>query len=160
MELEKFIEEKSQTKEGKMAVIFYSLFIITNRIETSYNNNMEDITLKQLMLLILVSISEGKSFTEYGELMGSSRQNIKSLAVSLEKKGYISIKQNAQDLRASGLYPENKAPEHFIDWDPFYGDQLKHLFSDFSDKDINQTYTLINKLFSGLEKMEEANEKK
>lgn len=160
MELEKFVQEKNQTIEGKMSVIFYSLFVITNRIETSYNNNIDNITLKQLMLLILVSISEGETFTRYGELMGSSRQNIKNLATSLEDKGYISIRENSQDRRASGLYLKAKAAEHFVNLDPYYSDQIRCLFSDFSDEEIDNAYVLLTKFFSGLEAMEKTNEKK
>lgn len=64
---------------------FSLFFVMTNRIETIYNGGMEELTLKQLMLLILVSISEGETFTRYGKIMGSSRQNIKTLAKALEK---------------------------------------------------------------------------
>ncbi|MGB4613444.1 MAG: hypothetical protein WBH68_03920, partial [Erysipelotrichaceae bacterium] len=61
MKLEEYISEKGETTDGKKSVVFFSLFVITNLIETIYNAGIKDLTLKQLMLLILVSISEGET---------------------------------------------------------------------------------------------------
>ncbi len=158
MKIKDYIEQKGSTAEGKMSVIFFSLFVMTNRIETIYNAGIKELTLKQLMLLILVSISEGETFTKYGEIMGSSRQNIKTLAKALEKKSYVSIRQDERDRRACGIYLTPKTTKHFKDTDAYYTQQILHLFSGFTAEEIDLMFSFLPKLFAGIQRMEEENE--
>lgn len=155
MKIEDYISQRGKATEGKKSILFFSFFVITNRIETIYNAGIKDITLKQLMLLILVTISEGETFTRYGEIMGSSRQNIKTLAKALEKKSYISIKQNETDRRAYGLFLTPKAEKHFKETDNYYTAQMFNLFSEFTEEEINLFFSFMPKLFAGVQKMEE-----
>lgn len=154
MKLDDYIKQKGETTEGKMSVLFFSLFVITNRIETIYNAGMEELTLKQLMLLILVSISEGETFTRYGQIMGSSRQNIKTLANALEKKSYVSIRQDKNDRRACGIFLTDKTAKHFKDTDDTYTNQILRLFSEFTEDEINLFSTFIPKLMEGIQRMD------
>jgi len=154
MKIEEYIEQKGKTTDGKKSVLFFSLFVMTNRIETIYNAGMEGLTLKQLMLLILVSISEGETFTTYGKIMGSSRQNIKTLAESLEKKSYVSIKKNENDRRACGIFLTSKTIKHFKDTDEYYTKQILSLFSEFTDEEIGLMFTFITKFLTGIQRME------
>lgn len=154
MKINDYIKQKGKTADGKKSVLFFSFFVVSNRIETIYNAGMEGLTLKQLMLLILVSISEGETFTRYGEIMGSSRQNIKTLAKALEKKSFVSIKRNENDRRAYGVFLTPKTAKHFKDTDDYYTGQMLNLFSEFTEDEINLFYTFIPKLFAGIQKME------
>ncbi|HHT25155.1 MAG TPA: hypothetical protein GXZ76_06535 [Clostridiaceae bacterium] len=158
MKIEDYIQQKGETTDGKKSVLFYSLFVMTNRIETIYNAGMEDLTLKQLMLLILVAISEGKTFTRYGQIMGSSRQNIKTLAIALEKKSYVSIRQDENDRRAFGIFLTAKTAKHFKDTDRYYTKQIINLFSEFTADEIDLMITFMSKLLAGIQKMEENDE--
>lgn len=158
MKLEDYIGQKGETKEGKMSILFYSLFVLTNRIETIYNAGIKELTLKQLMLLILVSISEGETFTRYGEIMGSSRQNIKTLATALEKKSFVTIRQDERDRRASGIYLTPKTAKHFKDTDAYYTQQILLLFFEFTTEEIEQIFGLLPKFFRGVKRMEKGNE--
>lgn len=154
MKIEDYVEQKGKTTDGKKSVLFFALFVITNRIETIYNAGREELTLKQLMLLILVSISEGETFTEYGKMMGSSRQNIKTLAKALEKKSYVSIRQDENDRRACGIYLTAKTAKHFKDTDDYYTKQILSLFSEFTKDEIDLMFTFMSKLFAGIQRME------
>lgn len=154
MKIEEYIRQRGKTTEGKEAVLFFSLFVITNRIETIYNAGMEDLTLKQLMLLILVSISEGETFTRYGEIMGSSRQNIKALAKALERKSYVSIRQDENDRRAYGIFLKAKTAKHFKETEDYYARQILELFSEFIADEITLLFSFVPKFFAGIRKME------
>ncbi len=154
MKIEDYIKQRGKTSDGKKSVLFFSFFVVTNRIETIYNAGVEELTLKQLMLLILVSISEGETFTRYGEIMGSSRQNIKALAKALEKKSFVSIKRNKNDRRAYGIFLTPKTVKHFKDSDDYYTKQILNLFSEFTEEEINLFYAFIPRLFTGIQKME------
>lgn len=159
MKIEDYIKQKGKTADGKKSVVFFSLFVMTNRIETIYNAGMEGLTLKQLMLLILVSISEGETFTTYGKIMGSSRQNIKTLAEALEKKSYVSIRQNENDRRACGIFLTAKTIKHFEDTDEYYTKQILSLFSEFTNEEISLMFTFITKFLTGIQRMEYHDEK-
>lgn len=153
MTIEEYILQRGRTPEGKRSVLFFSLFVISNRIETVYNAGMEELTLKQLMLLILVSISEGGTFTRYGEIMGSSRQNIKTLARALERKSFVSIRQDESDRRACGIFLTAKTAEHFSRSDAYYDSQIRHLFSELTAEEIDLLFSCMPKFFTGLQRM-------
>lgn len=154
MKIEDYIKQKGEMTDGKKSVLFFSLFVMTNRIETIYNGGMEELTLKQLMLLILVSISEGETFTRYGKIMGSSRQNIKTLAKALEKKSYVTIRQDVNDRRACGIFLTPKTAKHFKDTDDYYTKQILHLFSEFTADEVDLMFSFMPKLFIGIERMD------
>jgi Transcriptional regulators len=65
----------------------------------------EGITTKQWFLTAMISQFGDKAPTlsEVGELMGSSRQNVKQLALKLEEKGFLTIEKDEQDSRALRL---------------------------------------------------------
>ncbi len=154
MKIKDYIVQKGETTDGKKSVLFFSLLVIANLIETNYNAGMEELTLKQLMLLILVAVSEGETFTKYGKIMGSSRQNIKTLAKALEKKSYVSIRQDENDRRACGIFLTDKTAKHFKDTDDYYTRQILYLFSEFTADEIDLMFSFIPKLLAGIERME------
>ncbi|NLZ56219.1 MAG: MarR family transcriptional regulator [Clostridiaceae bacterium] len=153
MKIEEYVRQRGETTDGKKSALFFALFVATNRIETVYNSGMDELTLKQLMLLILVAVSEGETLTRYGEVMGSSRQNIKSLADALEKKSYVTIRQNENDRRAYGLFLTDKARKHFKDTDDYYTKQILALFSEFTTEEIDVMFAFMPKLLAGIQKM-------
>jgi DNA-binding MarR family transcriptional regulator len=156
MKIKDYIQEKGKTTEGKKSILFFSLFVVTNRIETIYNAGVDELTLKQLMLLILISISEGETFTRYGQIMGSSRQNIKTLAKALERKSFVSIRQNENDRRACGIFLTAKTAKHFKDTDNYYSLQIRRLFSEFTADEINVMFSVVPKLFTGIQRMDQS----
>lgn len=159
MKIEEYIKQKGSTTEGKKSVVFFAAFVVTNLIETIYNAGMEGLTLKQLMLMILVSISEGETLTRYGAVLGSSRQNIKNLAKELEKKSFVSIRRNENDRRACGLYLTDKAKKHFKDTDDYYTDQIRNLFSEFTEEEIELMFEFAPKFLTGVQRMGNYHEK-
>jgi DNA-binding MarR family transcriptional regulator len=86
--------------------------------------------------------------------MGSSRQNIKTLANALEKKSYVSIRQDKNDRRACGIFLTDKTAKHFKDTDDTYTKQILRLFSEFTEDEINLFSTFIPKLMAGIQKMD------
>ncbi len=84
----------SDTTENRKKAIFSSLFIATNKLQTLFDNHIPQISLKQFMLLAIVQNSEEPlPFTQLGNILGCSRQNIKKLAQILVKKGARMIQE-------------------------------------------------------------------
>lgn len=90
MELNDLIAKFSDTTENQRKAIFSTLFIAGNKLQTLFDSHIPEVSLKQFMLLSIVRQSkEQLTFTQLGNLLGCSRQNVKKLADVLAKKGFI-----------------------------------------------------------------------
>lgn len=163
MELKDLIKNSSCSRKSQQGAIFNSLFIVGNKLQTIFDNHIAELSLKQYMLLSLMAQSKEKlTFTQLGNLLGCSRQNIKKIANLLEKKKFVSIEQNPNDSRAYCLCLTAKA-EKFLSNDFMkYRDELNYLFEEYSDEEMNVLFTLLMRLYSGIENLERnvQNEKK
>ena len=92
---------KLKITENRRKAIFSTLFIAGNKLQTLFDNHIPEVSLKQFMLLSIVRQSkEPPTFTQMGNLLGCSRQNIKKVADVLKKKGFITIQKSPRDTRA------------------------------------------------------------
>ncbi len=88
MNLDDLTKKFSSSTENQRKAIFSTLFIVGNKLQTLFDNHIPEVSLKQFMLLSIVRQSkEQLTFTQLGNLLGCSRQNIKKLADVLMKKG-------------------------------------------------------------------------
>ena len=89
MQIADLIEKFRHTRDGQGRAIFSTIFIAGNRLQTSFDRADGQVTLKQFMLLTMLRQSgEDMTFTQLGELLGCSRQNIKKLAASWRRRGW------------------------------------------------------------------------
>lgn len=153
--LEAFIKEKAKSKEGKETVILYNLFVISNLIQTEFDKVAEGISLKQFMLLLLVDKVGEKSFSEYARVLGSSRQNIKNLALALEKKGFLIIGKDPRDKRASILTMTDKARQHIHSIDQSYNEGIAEIHSEFTPEEIDKLFYMIPKFHKGIARLDQ-----
>lgn len=145
----------SDTTENQRKAIFSNLFIAGNRLQTIFDNNIPQISLKQFMLLSIVrQSSEPLTFTQLGSILGCSRQNIKKLAEILEKKGFIIIQQSPHDTRAMCICPTEKVNDYFENDFLKYQEELKYLFEVYTDEEIETLFVLLSKLYAGIENLE------
>lgn len=145
----------SDTTEKQRKAIFSTLFIATNRLQTLFDKRIPQVSLKQFMLLTIVrQAREQLTFTQLGEILGCSRQNIKKLAEILEKKGFITIQQSPHDPRAMCIYPTEKVDHYFKNDFSQYQEELKYLFEVYTDKEVETLFVLLSKLYAGIENLE------
>ena len=111
--------------------------------------------MKQFMLLSIVrQLPEQLTFTQLGDILGCSRQNIKKLADALEKKGFITIQQSSSDARAMCICPAKKAEEYFQEEFSVYQKELKYLFEVYTEKELEQFFRLLMRLYAGIENLQ------
>ena len=92
MKMDKLFEEYDCDTEHRVQAIFSSIFILQNRMQTAGEKLQTEISLKQWLLLVMTTCCpEPRTLTNIGNLMGCSRQNIKKLALTLEKKGFVRL---------------------------------------------------------------------
>lgn len=155
MEINDLIKRSSDSRKSQQGAIFSSLFIIGNKLQTIFDNHIAELSLKQYMLLSLMAQSkESMTFTQLGNLLGCSRQNIKKIASVLEKKGFVSIEQNPNDSRASCLCLRTKAEKYLSNDFMKYREELNFLFEEYSDEEVNALFVLLMRLYSGIENLE------
>ena len=143
------------SRENQVKAIFSSLFILQNQLQTIFDQQA-DITLKQFMLLTIVKQSQGSlTFTQFGELLGCSRQNIKKLASALQQKELVRIHQSGQDARALVILPTEKLSRYFDGAAEFHRKKLGCLFQEYSDQEVEEFFRLFAKLYHGVTRLEE-----
>lgn len=155
MKLENLITRFSNTTENQSKAIFSTLFIAGNKLQTLFDSRIPEISLKQFMLLSIVRQSkEPLTFTQSGDLLGCSRQNVKKLADALERKGFVVIRRSPRDTRAMCICPTEKANHYFQNVFSEYQGELKYLFEVYTAKEIETLFTLLSKLYAGIENLE------
>lgn len=155
MKLDDLITRFSDTKENQGKAIFSTLFIAGNRLQTLFDNRIPELSLKQFMLLSIVrQAKEPLTFTQLGNLLGCSRQNIKKLANALMKKGFVMIRQSPQDTRALCICPTEKADDYFRRDFSRYQKELNYLFEVYTDEEVETLFTLLTRLYAGIENLE------
>lgn len=156
MNLDDLIIRFSNSTENQIKAIFSTLFIAGNKLQTIFDNRIPEVSLKQFMLLSIVRQSEEQlTFTQLGNLLGCSRQNIKKLANALERKGFITIGQSPSDTRAMCIFPTERVNDFFQNDFSEYQGELKYLFEVYTDQEIETLFTLLSRLYAGIENLEE-----
>ena len=155
MRIDDLVSKSSDSTEKQQRSIFNSLFIITNKLQTIFDNHIPELSLKQFLLLSTVRQSEKPlTFTHLGELLGCSRQNIKKIADVLMKKGFVTIEKSPADLRAMCICPTEKADVYFqTDFSEYQG-KLKYLFDVYTEDEVKTLFTLLSMLYKGVECLE------
>ncbi|MCM1156366.1 MAG: MarR family transcriptional regulator [Roseburia sp.] len=155
MKLDDLITRFSNTTENQSKAIFSTLFIAGNKLQTLFDNHIPEVSLKQFMLLSIVRQSkEPLTFTQLGNLLGCSRQNVKKLADVLMKKGFVMIQQSPYDTRAMCICPTEKANDYFQNDFLKYQEELKYLFEIYTEKEIETLFMLLARLYAGIENLE------
>ncbi|MFC0903361.1 MarR family winged helix-turn-helix transcriptional regulator [Clostridium sp. MT-14] len=156
MQIDDMIKNYSGEREKETRGIFASIFILQNRLQTIFDKADPFLTLKQFMLLVMIKHTTGKTtFTHLGKLSGSSRQNIKKLAASLEKKGFITIRKNPVNKRNTSIQLTEKGDSYFEEVFYFHNEKLNSLFHEYSDEEIHLFYTMITRLYAGVDSQEQ-----
>lgn len=85
----------------KEQMIYGTLFSLSNRIQTMGDEFLSEITMKQHFVLMTLCLFDDKtpSLKDVSHIVGCSYQNIKKVAINLEKKGYLRIEHNKDDKR-------------------------------------------------------------
>lgn len=141
----------------KQKFIFGSIFLLANKLQVLGDqyfaeNNM---TVKQwLLTVVILQFQDGPpTLSEVAELMGSSRQNVKQIALKLERKGFLTIEKDNKDARAIRLRITEKSYDFWeerADRDEQY---VVELFRDLSVEETNAMFSGMEKLFKKIEKM-------
>jgi DNA-binding MarR family transcriptional regulator len=109
------------------------------------------ITTKQWMLLvILVKNLNGQqpTISETAKVFGTSRQNLKQVALSLQKKQFIDIKPDPNDFRIQRISLTGKHEQFFLgeENEQWQNNYINSLFNGFSEEELRTFSGFMNRL--------------
>lgn len=87
--------------------LFGSLFVIANKLGTLLDRELEEygVTSKQWFLSVIIDIffDEPPTLKEAAQIMGTSYQNVKQIALKLEEKNLLHLEKDKKDARVVRL---------------------------------------------------------
>lgn len=149
MKIEDVVAKYNTDRLTREQALFTSIFIVQNRLQNSGERIQNELSMKQWLLLTMISVSpEPHTLSNIGRLMGCSRQNVKKLITTLEKKGYVIITEGSNNSICVEL--TNKVNKYSNDIGKKQIELLNLLFQEFSDNEIETLFNMLLKLYSGL----------
>ena len=136
-------------------LLFAGVFIQGNGMHTIFDRYNE-ISSKQWLLMVVSSAYDTpQDLTTFGDAMGCSRQNVKKLALQLEKKGYVILEKSKQDARALCMKMTKKGIEFSKEMGKMQDEVHAAVFKEFNEEEIEAYYHLSVKMMHGIEHLEE-----
>lgn len=131
--------------------IYGMVFSLSNRIQMLGDREFDNITLKQQFLMIALELfDEPPTLKEMGELIGCSYQNVKRMAVHLQKEGYLDMVQDAKDKRKLLLINTGKAEKTAELSSEKIADFMSILYRDIPQQDLRVVLSTLKKMDQNL----------
>lgn len=139
-----------------MANVVGSLFLLTNRLQTVMDRDFEKkgLTTKQWFMMAVISklFTSPPKLSDVASSMGSSYQNVKQIALKLEKSGYVTLEKDPKDQRVIRI---TMVPHYENFWEEQVEEDvalLESLFDHFTASEVSQFVDYIERLSVAIEK--------
>jgi len=139
----------------RKAYIFGSIFYLSNRIQNAGDRLFTEITTKQWFLLnsIIRSGVENPTLTEVSRVIGYSRQNVKKLAMHLEKAGLLELQRDINDSRVLRITITEKCFRYLTSRQSKEEEFLESLYDGITDEEIEGVFLTMKKLEKNILKL-------
>lgn len=138
------------------AYIFGSIFTLSNRLQVLGDKFDENLTIKQWLLLVGIFKSESSSPTisEVAHIIGNSRQNVKKMALILDKEGFLELSKDKNDGRILRIGLTNQCLTYFKQREKKENEFIDQLFHKFDSNEVYAIKNAIMKLDKNISVME------
>lgn len=132
------------------AYIYGGIFALSNKLQLLGDKFDSNISTKQWFLIAVIASFENElpTISMTAGRVGSSRQNVKKMALILEKKGFLTIIKDKEDNRIQRLKLTKYCIDYFKQRHEREERYMKSLF-------LNLDEALLTGLFRGMKKLEE-----
>jgi DNA-binding MarR family transcriptional regulator len=139
----------------KMAFIYGAIFSLANRMQVLGDKIDSLISTKQWFVLASVSVFSNPppNIGDIAKLLGTSRQNIKKITVILERKGYLKLQKDPNDLRNIQLILTDKCYEYFKSREQQENEYINIIFSGIDEKMLETLSSGMAKLIENIDGM-------
>ena len=138
-----------------MVESFGFIFLLSKRFEyiTDQALAKDELTTKQL--LTLIAIERGfqtiPSISQVADVLSTTHQNVKKIALQLEKKKFIEIVRDKNDKRRLLLKTTQRNQEYWDSRAPEHLQAIQDLFNPLSVDEIHSFNLLLKKLIEGVD---------
>jgi DNA-binding MarR family transcriptional regulator len=141
---------------NEKAFIFGGIFILANRLQLVGDKLDKNITVKQWLLLACISKYQDSSpaLSDVAKQVGNSRQNVKKMALILEREGFLTLTKDQNDARILRITLTEKCATYFKEREDMELHFINELFSTMDDELIRNLNQGIMKLSENLSRME------
>lgn len=139
--------------------LFGLFFAFHNRLQATGDAFYDEITCKQFFLMACMNLFQGEAPTmnDLSKTMGCSRQNVKQIVASLEKKGFIELKASESDKRKQQIYLTKKAFEMSDKYSAKEAEYIEGMFKGVTMEEVDSAYRILSKIEDNLKEMENKN---
>ena len=138
--------------------IFGSLLMVANRIDTLLERELRpfDVTAKQWFLSVMIAslFDQPPTIMELARTMGSSHQNVKQVALKLQKKGLLRLEKDPDDGRVTRLFMTDFSQTFWRQTDEAGRDFLQRLFSGLNEMDLKNMRAALDELLENIEQLD------
>lgn len=141
------------TKTEKKQTVFAYILLIANKLQIFGDSIMKEFTLKQWFLMLMITKMDTlePSIKQIADFTGSTRQNVKKMLESMEKKGYIKMEPSQEDARALSVIVTQKAYE-YLKKHKADGENLVNLiFNGVDEKKLDVVIDMSDQIFVNLQ---------
>lgn len=135
--------------------IFGALFLLANKMQVMGDQYLgkQGMTTKQWLLTMMISQfgEYSPTLSEVSDMMGSSRQNVKQLAIKLQEKEFIKLERDQEDGRVLRLLLTAKCYEFWAKREEQDNLFIRKLFEAIGEEDLDAISRSFDKLFARLE---------
>ena len=135
-------------------LLFAGVFIQENKLHAIFDRYSKIPSKQWLLMAVSTSFDETPDLTMLAKAMGCSRQNVKKLAMQLEKNGYVKLEKSSKDARSLCVRVSEKGKVFAKEMVDITDQVHQALFSEFNDDEINEYYRLSIKLMHGIDHLE------
>lgn len=132
--------------------ILTNIFQLSNKIQVEGDKLTNELTLKQWFLLLILYKGNMKnpSVNDIASVMGVTRQSIKKMISTLEKREYLSVNKSSADNRALCICPTQKAYDFFQKNKSIGLQLLKKVFDGITEDELAITFQALCKMHCNL----------
>lgn len=144
----------------KRLIIYANTFLVANRLQTVMDAELEEITSKQwLAIIMLGAFDEPPTLKQMAQMCNASHQNTKQIVLKLHQKGYVDIVKDEKDGRAMRIVPLPKIQELNVKYDERSKRFIEEMFSDLTEEEITVMCRAQFKIYDRLEQIRKASTK-
>lgn len=137
--------------------LFGLFFAFHNRLQAAGDSFYEEITCKQFFLLACLHLFDENPPTanEMAEVMVCSRQSVKEILTSLEKKGFVEFVSDENDMRKRRIVTTKKADALRKKYAKKEVAFIDALYDGISEGAIKSTFRVLTRIEKNLTKISE-----
>ncbi len=141
----------------KMKFIFGSIFVLAQKWQYLGDRELhaDKLTTKQWLLLATIEsfFQDPPTLSQVTEAFGTSRQNVKQIALNLEKRGFLTIEPDENDKRVLRFTVTRKSRDFWKNRADRDVAHITRLFEGLTEEEINFFYRGVIKLSQRAEQL-------